>query len=94
MDCNLRQNHIYKVNDTETVTPSYTLFNASAGTNIMHRGRKLFSVYLTAGNLFNRGDQNHLSRLKYADMNVVTGRTGVYNMGRNFGVKVFVPINL
>lgn len=94
MDCNLRQNHIYKVNDTETVTPSYTLFNASAGTNIMHRGRKLFSVYLTAGNLFNRGYQNHLSRLKYADMNVVTGRTGVYNMGRNFGVKVFVPINL
>lgn len=27
--------------------------------------------------------QNHLNRLKYAPENLLTGRTGVFNMGRN-----------
>ena len=36
--------------------------------------------------------QNHLSRLKYAAVNNVTGRQGVFNMGRNFSVKVNVPL--
>lgn len=94
MDCNFRQNHIYKVNDTETPTPSYTLLNASAGTNIMNNGKKLFSIYLMANNIFNRAYQNHLSRLKYADKNTATGRIGVFNMGRNIGVKIIVPVDL
>jgi iron complex outermembrane receptor protein len=37
--------------------------------------------------------QNHLSRLKYAAVNNATGRAGVYNMGRNFSVKVNVPLS-
>jgi len=44
----------------------------------------------------NLGDvayQNHLSRLKYTDMNNVTGRMGVFNIGRNFGIKVNVPLD-
>ena len=85
MDCNLAQNHIHSVNDTETRTPSYTLWNAAAGTDIHVRGKKLLSVALTAHNIFNRAYQNHLSRLKEA---------GIYNMGRNIGVKVIVPITL
>ena len=85
MDCNLAQNHIHSVNDTETRTPSYTLWNAAAGTDIHVRGKKLLSVALTAHNIFNRAYQNHLSRLKEA---------GIYNMGRNIGVKVVVPITL
>ena len=36
--------------------------------------------------------QNHLSRLKYTDINYVTGRMGVYNMGRNLSVKINVPL--
>jgi len=35
-----------------------------------------------------------MSRLKYGDENVVTGRTGVYEMGRNIGFKINVPIDL
>ena len=31
MDCNLRQNHYFAANDTETATPSYTLLNMYAG---------------------------------------------------------------
>ncbi len=94
MDCNLKQSHVHRVNDTETPTPSYTLFNASAGTKVMGRRRELFSIYLTANNIFDKAYQSHLSRLKYADTNNVTGRTGVYNIGRNFGIKLLVPILL
>ncbi len=94
MDCNLRQNHVYEVAETETATPSYTLFNLAAGTDIHHRGRKLMTIALTANNLFDRAYQTHLSRLKYADVNQATGRRGVFNMGRNIGIKILVPIQL
>jgi iron complex outermembrane receptor protein len=44
--------------------------------------------------LTNKAYQSHLSRLKYADKNQATGRTGVYNMGRNIGFKLVVPIDI
>ena len=43
-------------------------------------------------NLLNRAYQSHLSRLKYTDINNVTGRQGVYNMGRNVTLKLNIPI--
>ena len=92
MDCNLKQNHFHAAYGTETATPSYTLFNLSAGTDFMYHGHKVVSLYFFVNNIFDRAYQHHLSRLKYADENSVTGRTGVYNMGRNLGVKVIVPI--
>ena len=58
------------------------------------KGKKIAELYVSADNLLNKAYQNHLSRLKYADMNVVTGRRGVYNMGRNITFKVVVPIAL
>ena len=91
MDCNLKQDHVMAAYDTETPTPSYTLFNLSAGTDFLHHGRKVASLYLFANNIFDRAYQNHLSRLKYAEENMVTGRRGVYNMGRNIGVKLILP---
>jgi len=36
--------------------------------------------------------QDHLNRLKYADVNVLTGRRGVFNMGRNVVLKISIPI--
>ena len=92
--CHLRQSHVHAANDTETATPSYTLINATLGTDVMRRGKTLFTIVLTGENLLDRAYQSHLSRLKYADLNKVTGRRGVYNMGRNLGVKVRVPIAL
>ena len=94
LDCYLRQTHIYSADDTETVTPGYALLSLSAGTDIQLRGKKVAELYITADNLLNRAYQNHLSRLKYADENVVTGRRGVYNMGRNITFKLVVPIKL
>ena len=92
LDCYLKQTHIYSADDTETTTPAYALLSLSAGTDIQLHGKKIAELYITADNLLNKAYQNHLSRLKYADENVVTGRRGVYNMGRNFTFKLVVPI--
>ena len=94
LECNLAQNHYYKVDDTETRTPSYTLLSLSAGTDLNIHKRKVAEIYVTAENLLNRAYQNHLSRLKYCDINNATGRQGVYNMGRNVVFKLIIPIEL
>jgi iron complex outermembrane receptor protein len=94
LDCYLKQKNIYNDGDTETPTPGYALFSLSAGSDIQVKGRKIAEFYITADNLFNLAYQNHLSRLKYANENVITGRRGVYNMGRNISFKVVVPIIL
>ena len=88
MECYLRQNHVHTANQTETATPSYTLFNMSAGTDIQHRGRRLCSLFLSVQNLFNRSYVSHLSRLKYAADGPIS------NMGRNVSLKLLVPIAL
>lgn len=93
-DCNLRQSHCLLANNTETPTPSYTLVNVYAGVDVKSRGRRLLSLYLSAQNLTDHVYQNHLSRLKYTNMNNVTGRQGVFNMGRNVCIKAVVPIQL
>lgn len=87
MECNLRQNHFYAVDDTETATPSYTLFNAAIGTDIQVKGRRIATVSINGNNLTDRAYQHHLSRLKHADINRATGRRGVFNMGRNISFK-------
>ena len=94
LECNLAQDHYYKVDDTETRTPSYTLLSLSAGTDLNIHKKKVAELYVTADNLLNTAYQNHLSRLKYCDVNNATGRQGVYNMGRNIVFKVIVPIEL
>ena len=93
MECYLRQNHYYRADNTETATPSYTLLNLSAGSDLIVGGKKVAELYVTAENLFNRAYQSHLSRLKYTDINVATGRMGVYNMGRNIVFKVLFPLS-
>lgn len=93
MDRNFAQHRPFTAFDTETETPGYTLFNASLSANISSRGKTLFSVYLMGANLGDVAYQTHLSRLKYTDENLQTGRTGVFNMGRNFVFRVNVPLS-
>ena len=88
------QNNIYSAYNTETVTGAYTLFNAGIGTDIIRNKHTLFSIYLNGTNLGDLGYQSHLSRLKYAPVNNATGRTGVFNMGRNVSLKIIVPVDL
>lgn len=92
MECNLRQDHFYALNGTETATPSYTLFNILAGSDFRLHGRKIASLYLSCNNIFDRIYQSHLSRLKYLDASPDNGRQGIYNMGRNITMKLVVPL--
>ena len=88
------QDRFFSAFDTETGTPGYTLFNAGLGTDLASaQGKTLFSLFITANNLFDVGYQSHLSRLKYADLNVANGRRGVFNQGRNVSVRLVVPLD-
>jgi len=94
LDNTFTQNEIFTAYNTETGTPGYTLLNAAIGTEfILKNGATLFSLNIIGSNLGNVAYQNHLSRLKYAAENMATGRTGVFNMGRNFSVKLNIPLS-
>ena len=82
LDWNLRQDHFYAKDGTETATPGYLLTGASAGTDIVIRGKTRFSLYVIGSNLTDAAYSPHLSRLKYI---------GIYNMGRNVTFKLVVP---
>lgn len=89
------QDRFFAAYETETATPAYTLLNAGVGGDInafSHDSKAKLSLFLSVENLANIAYQSHLSRLKYAPVNPLTGRQGVYNMGRNFSVKVVLAI--
>ncbi|MBS1575478.1 MAG: TonB-dependent receptor [Bacteroidetes bacterium] len=93
-DYTFRQNHPFTGYNTETATGDYWVVNASVGTGIVNKkGKTVFTIHLSGMNLGDVAYQNHLSRLKYTDVNNVTGRIGVFNTGKNFGVKVNVPLD-
>jgi iron complex outermembrane receptor protein len=79
--------------DTETATAGYTLLNAGMGADIIGDKKTLLSIHISMTNITDKAYQNHLSRLKYAAVNNATGREGVFNTGRNFSVKLNVPLN-
>ena len=88
------QNNIYSAANTETKTPSYTLLNFGIGTDIVRKQKTVCSLFIALNNATDKADQSHLSRLKYADENYVTGRTGVNNMGRNISFKIIFPLEI
>ncbi len=90
---NQAQNQVLLAFGTETRTPAFTLWNIGAGADVTgSNGRILFSVYLSVNNLLDRAYQSHQNRLKYFGLNPLTGRQGVFNMGRNASLKVVVPL--
>ncbi|MEI7801487.1 MAG: TonB-dependent receptor [Bacteroidota bacterium] len=88
------QNKIYYKFGDETVTPAYTLLNAGIGTDVVCKKTTLFSLFVYVSNLTDAAYQNNMSRLKYGDPNNVTGRIGMYEMGRNISLKLNVPFEL
>jgi iron complex outermembrane receptor protein len=91
------KNRFYALDDTETFTSGYTLFSAGMGTGFKNKHQKtVLEIFLQAENLFDTAYQSHLNRLKYFEYFSASpnGRTGIYNMGRNFSVKVILPIGL
>jgi len=90
----LKQTHVLLENATETPTASYTILNAAMGTDILDKkGNRFCSIVIAANNITDMAYQSHLSRLKYAPVNLSTGRNGVFNMGRNFSIKLMVPLS-
>jgi iron complex outermembrane receptor protein len=87
-----KQERVLLENQTETKTPAYGLWNLGMGTRVVHRKEEIFTLHFSVTNLFDKAYQSHLSRLKYAPENPASGRTGVFNMGRNFSVKIMVPL--
>ena len=91
-----KQGRVYLENNTETPTPGYQLLNAGVGADIVNKkGNTMMTVSLLGNNLWDVGYQSHLNRLKYFEdyPGNFTGRNGIYNMGRNFSVRVNVPLN-
>jgi iron complex outermembrane receptor protein len=93
-ECNLKQDKFYALDGTETATPSYTLLNLSAGMDLHIFGHNCIELTFSCQNLLDKVYQPHLSRLKYVDTGAISGRQGISAMGRNFCVKVNIPIDI
>lgn len=88
-DYHFPQNEFFKAYGTETSTPDYLLFNLGIGGTIANQsGKDILKIYITLNNILDKSYQDHLSRLKYAEINLATGRRGVFNMGRNVSIKI------
>lgn len=66
----------------ETSTPGYYLINVGLGGTVSLNKNSL-TVNINCNNLLNRTYVDHLSRFKYY---------GIYNMGRNITINLFIPI--
>jgi len=78
---------------TETPSAAYTLLDLSVHANIKYSKTQTFQLLLQLNNALNNSYQSHLSRLQYFEYyrSSPNGRTGVYNTGRNFCMKLIVP---
>jgi len=88
------QNKFYALDNTETYTKGYTLFNAGFGSAILSgKGKVLMDIFIQVDNVFSMAYQSHLNRLKYFEYynSSPNGRSGIYNMGRNFSFKMVIP---
>lgn len=95
LDNTFEKRNVFTVYNTETRTAGYTLLNAGIGADFVNNKNKtLFSLSFSGINLGDVAYQNHLSRLKYTAENLASGRSGVFNMGRNFSIKLNVPLSL
>jgi iron complex outermembrane receptor protein len=58
-------NRYQGVPDAVPSTPAYTLLNAGIGTDILSRGRKAMSLYISMDNIANVNYTDYMSRFKY-----------------------------
>ncbi|HUB61578.1 MAG TPA: TonB-dependent receptor [Puia sp.] len=96
------QNDIYSALYTELPSFAYTLYNTGLGVNLVNRAsRRVYcSFYINCTNLFNIAYVDHLSHNQYflayngGTIATVTKQSqGIYNMGRNIGLKLLVPLS-
>lgn len=88
MEYNLRQDHYYAFEETETLTSDYAVCHLAFATDIHILGHNCIELSVACQNLFDKVYQPHLSRLKYADGD------GICAMGRNVVIKVNIPLDI
>ena len=96
LECYATQKRAYLDAGTESPTPGYQLFNAGFGGDILNKkGKPVLTVAFLGNNLFDLAYQSHLNRLKYFEQYPDDPRPhhGIYNMGRNFSIKISVPLS-
>lgn len=94
-----RQDNIYSALYTEIPSAAYTLVDAGFGTQFVNRKsrRVVCAFYLNCTNLTNIAYTDNLNLAQYfyaQNGNIITvtkQRQGVFNMGRDFSVKVVFP---
>ena len=80
---------------SKAATPGYAIFNLGAGGDLQTaKGRTFAKLYFGVTNLFNTTYMDYMSRFKYLPVNPVSGRVGVFNMGRNISIKLIIPIDI
>jgi iron complex outermembrane receptor protein len=92
-----KQDRVYLADNTETAAPDYTLFEAGMGGDVSSKsGKVICSLHLAITNIFDKAYQSHLSRLKYFEPypENTTGRSGIYDMGRNISLKLIFPVGI
>ncbi|HET9057725.1 MAG TPA: TonB-dependent receptor [Chitinophagaceae bacterium] len=92
LDNTVKQNKPFTAFNTETITKGYSLINTGINAELVNKNKTICSFSFHVINLTDVAYQSHLSRLKYTAENLATGRIGVFNMGRNFSVKVNIPL--
>lgn len=88
------QNRVLLANNFETPAHAYTLVGLGAGFEWRLSGRFAPQISLAVNNLLDEAYQSHLNRLRYAPENPATGQQGVLNPGRNFVIKMNLPLTL
>ncbi len=85
MDYNASQNRYLAIDQTESPTPGYTLFNAGMEARIFSGQKYNLQFQVRVNNIFDKAYQSNLSRLKYFEYysQSPNGHLGIYNMGRN-----------
>jgi len=83
----------YEYAASKAATQGYVLFNAGIGGDIQDKGHTLCKINIMVNNIFDTAYMDYMNRFKYYPVNYTTGRVGVFNMGRNFSLKLTVPIN-
>jgi iron complex outermembrane receptor protein len=85
------QHRVYAVDNSETPTPGYALFNVGWGTTLNNQAHQpLLQLVFQVDNVFDIAYQSHLNRLKYFEYYTASpnGRLGIFNMGRNASFKM------
>jgi iron complex outermembrane recepter protein len=91
------QKRFLAAEDTETETPAYGLVDAGAGVTLKDiKGRTIFILGIFGNNLTDVIYQSNMSRMKYMEdyPKNHTGRSGIYNMGRNISFRLTIPFDM